>query len=59
MTMRTAIRATQSPMNALRWCLDLSCGHDKWVNSDGKPSTPRQIECSKCDEEQRAREIAR
>lgn len=31
------LRATRSPMNASRWCLDLECGHEVWVTSKAKP----------------------
>lgn len=32
------LRATRSPMNASRWCLDLACGHEQWITSQRKPA---------------------
>lgn len=37
----------QSPLNALRWCLQLDCGHDQWVTAKSRP-TRRTIRCSRC-----------
>lgn len=37
----------QSPMNPLRWCLQLDCGHDEWVTSNSRPARKTQ-RCSKC-----------
>lgn len=37
----------QSPMNPLRWCLQLDCGHDEWVTSKTRPSRKTQ-RCGKC-----------
>jgi hypothetical protein len=31
------LRVDQSPMNAKRWTLTLSCGHEIWVTSQRKP----------------------
>lgn len=56
-------RVTQSPMNPVRWCLDLECGHEKWVTQRGRPSKeslttgangeqfsgPRYVVCPTCD----------
>lgn len=42
----------QSPMNALRWCLQLDCGHDEWINGKKRP-TRQTIRCSRCVEKQR------
>lgn len=44
---RDVLRATQSPMNAKRWCLDLSCGHEAWVTSNRRP-TRQVVECAAC-----------
>lgn len=38
---------TRSPMNALRWCLQLSCGHDVWVTRKGPPKVQRLF-CERC-----------
>lgn len=45
---QAVIRVTQSPMNALRWCLDLSCGHEVWVTGKRKP-TAKTAQCEKCE----------
>lgn len=37
-------RAVQSPMNPLRWCLELECGHECWVTQKKRP-TVRKAEC--------------
>ncbi len=42
-------RATKSPLNASRWCLSLSCGHEKWVTSKSKPKT-QFVVCDPCSE---------
>ena len=43
----TVIRVTQSPMNAKRWCLELSCGHELWVTSGARP-TGKTKRCPTC-----------
>ena len=43
----TVQRADRSPMNPLRWCLTLSCGHETWVTSKAKP-TRMKSECERC-----------
>lgn len=43
----------QSPMNALRWCCQLDCGHDEWVTAKRRP-TRKTIKCSKCADKLRA-----
>lgn len=40
------VRATQSPMNALRWSCDLLCGHSVWVTSR---RAPKYAECPRAD----------
>lgn len=35
---RGVVRVTRSPMNPLRWCLQLECGHDIWVTAKTKPA---------------------
>jgi len=42
----------QSPMNALRWCLQLDCGHDQWVTAKRRP-TRVSIKCDRCAEKLR------
>ena len=37
----------QSPMNALRWCLQLDCGHDEWVTAKRRP-TRNTAPCGTC-----------
>jgi hypothetical protein len=48
-SLRDVVRVTQSPMNAKRWCLDLSCRHEVWVTSSRQPKRSRVhcVECSK------------
>lgn len=31
-------RVTQSPLNPLRWALDLECGHELWVTQKKRPA---------------------
>ena len=38
-------RITQSPISAVRWCLDLSCGHEMWITHKGRPKM-RVVVCS-------------
>lgn len=40
-------RVDQSPLNPLRWSLELECGHDVWVTSKTKPSRKTQY-CATC-----------
>lgn len=40
-------RATQSPMDAQRWCMELDCGHDEWVILARKPQRKTMC-CSTC-----------
>ncbi len=46
----------QSPMNAGRWCLQLDCGHDEWVNAKKRPTRKFQ-RCSKCAMKLREQEL--
>jgi hypothetical protein len=48
--MKQVTRVTQSPLNKLRWCLDLECGHDEWVTSKRRPTT-KKYKCSRCPKE--------
>jgi len=41
------LRVDQSPMNAKRWELSLSCGHTLWVTAAKKP-TRKTAECPTC-----------
>jgi len=43
----TVQRVDQSPMNARRWCLTLSCGHEVWVTAVRKPQRMK-AECERC-----------
>lgn len=36
----------QSPLNARRWCVNLSCGHETWITSKRKP-TRKHVPCAK------------
>ena len=38
----------QSPMNAKRWVLILSCHHEKWITATRKPAGKMQ-ECPICE----------
>ena len=40
-------RVVQSPMNPLRWALELDCGHDEWVTQKSRP-TRNTAKCSTC-----------
>jgi len=51
-------RVTQSPMNPVRWLLDLDCGHSVWVTAKRRP-TRQQIDCGDCARKQRAIAAAR
>jgi hypothetical protein len=44
---RKVERVDQSPMNAQRWVLELSCGHEEWVTSKRRP-TSKTVNCSRC-----------
>jgi len=37
----------QGPLNPLRWCLQLDCGHDQWVTAKSRP-TRQTIRCGRC-----------
>lgn len=37
------VRAVQSPMNAERWLLEFSCGHEYWTNAKRKPNPTKQL----------------
>lgn len=39
------LRATMSPMNPQRWCLDLECGHEEWVTGT---KAPKHAYCYTC-----------
>lgn len=49
--MSEIIRATQSPLNLQRWCVDLSCGHEMWITSKCRPK--RNVSCDECERERR------
>jgi hypothetical protein len=40
------VKATQSPMNARRWLVELECGHETWITSHVRPR--RQVSCDEC-----------
>ncbi len=44
---RAVLRVTQSPLNPLRWCLSLNCGHERWVTSKARPAR-RAARCNRC-----------
>ncbi len=49
--MRMVTRVSQSPLNATRWSLDLSCGHEVWITSRSRP-VRKFSPCSICGEMQ-------
>lgn len=51
-----AVRAKQSPLNPLQWCLSLMCGHECWITQKTRPKVPQQIICGKCTRQQTERE---
>lgn len=46
---RAVVRVTRSPMNPLRWALDLECGHEEWCTSKNRP-VRKTVLCEKCRE---------
>lgn len=44
---RRVLRVDVSPVNARRWVLSLSCGHDLWVTSEWRPVC-KTVKCFKC-----------
>jgi hypothetical protein len=40
-------RADRSPMNEVQWLVVLSCGHERWVASQRKPTRARCFVCRK------------
>lgn len=44
---RFVTKVTQSPMNPLRWCCDLECGHEQWVTQKVHPKSKR-LTCDRC-----------
>lgn len=44
---RLVRRVDRSPMNALRWCIELECGHEEWATSKRRP-TKTKMKCSTC-----------
>ena len=41
------VRITQSPLNRVRWCLDLACGHETWITATRRPKQ-RVAACLTC-----------
>lgn len=41
------LRIDRSPMNAKRWTLSLSCGHEVWVTATKKPAR-KTAKCPTC-----------
>ena len=40
------LRATQSPLNKLRWHCDLECGHETWHRGTRKPKRAYCYTCN-------------
>jgi hypothetical protein len=51
-SLRQVVRVNQSPMNPLRWCIELSCRHEVWVTRKSKPKV-KVMSCAECATEQR------
>lgn len=45
---RLVRRVDRSPLNAMRWCMELECGHEEWVTSKRRP-TARTMRCRPCE----------
>jgi hypothetical protein len=43
----TVLRVGRSPMNAKRWLLSLSCGHEVWITAAKKPAC-KTAKCQTC-----------
>lgn len=41
------VRVDRSPMNAKRWVLTLSCGHEVWLTATKKPAR-KTSKCTRC-----------
>jgi len=48
--MRRVRRIDQSPLNELRWCLELECGHEVWITKGYRPLM-HSANCLQCDVE--------
>lgn len=44
---KAVVRVDRAPLNAKRWCLQLSCGHDRWVTRSSKPKIQSHY-CERC-----------
>lgn len=55
--MKKVLRITQSPMNPLRWVLELSCGHDVWITRTSRPSR-KTHKCDVCQPKKEVRDGA-
>ena len=38
----------QSSLNGLRWLLDLSCKHEKWITNRSRPKSGVRVVCPTC-----------
>ena len=41
------VSVKQSPMYAVRWCIQLACGHEEWITSRRRPKR-KAMRCSIC-----------
>ncbi len=41
-------RVHRAPLNPLRWCVELVCGHEVWVTSRAKPTRKLYL-CERCE----------
>ena len=46
MSKQFVVEVHRSPLNPLRWCSGLACGHDVWVTSKTPPKR-KIVECTK------------
>jgi len=52
--LRNVMRVDRSPLNRMRWCLHLVCGHDEWMTSRTRPLRKHHW-CSICALDERKR----
>ncbi len=49
--MTIIVRADQSPLNKVRWMLELACGHQFWKSTNRRPKPGAKIACPMCRDE--------
>jgi hypothetical protein len=55
--MRKITRVVQSPLNPLQWCVELDCGHERWVTRVRAPRRKgfRCMQCQRKEEKSRGK----